>query len=78
MMENIFRFVSKCSDGEVAKGIAPIPGLMDTLKTLALEYMDDGDRDVACGLVTGNVEGIARRKMQALGIHGTNAFTSLF
>mmetsp|Transcript_28582 Transcript_28582/g.51659 ORF Transcript_28582/g.51659 Transcript_28582/m.51659 type:complete len:335 (-) Transcript_28582:62-1066(-) len=76
MMDEMFQFVSKCGDEEVAKGIAPLPGVLDTLKTLASEYTDDNGT-VACGLVTGNVEGIARRKMQALGIHSTNAFTPL-
>ena len=79
MMNEMFRFVSKCDDEEVAKGIAPLPGVLETLETLALHYTDGGDAgtSVACGLVTGNVEGIARRKMRSLGIHGTNAFTPL-
>mmetsp|Transcript_23405 Transcript_23405/g.50693 ORF Transcript_23405/g.50693 Transcript_23405/m.50693 type:complete len:306 (+) Transcript_23405:398-1315(+) len=80
MMSEMFNFVSKCGDEEIAQGIAPLPGVLDTLDTLALEYTTGGadyGNTVACGLVTGNVEGIARRKMQALGIHGTNAFTPL-
>lgn len=66
MMDEMYRFVSRCSDDEVATGIAPLPGVMKTLGTLATEYVDKGV--LACGLVTGNVEGIARRKMNALGI----------
>ncbi|KAL7530030.1 hypothetical protein ACHAWF_003213 [Thalassiosira exigua] len=57
------------------RGVAPLPGVLDTLETLASEHAGDGG--VACGLVTGNVEGIARRKMRALGVHGTGALASL-
>ena len=71
MMDEMFHFVSNCEDEEVARGIAPLPGVLGTLNKLASDY------DVACGLVTGNVEGIARRKMQTLNIHSTNAFTPL-
>ncbi|KAL7529482.1 hypothetical protein ACHAXR_002990 [Thalassiosira sp. AJA248-18] len=82
MMDEMFQFVSKCGDEEVAMGIEPLPGVLDTLKTLASKYttndsVGNNNAMVACGLVTGNVEGIARRKMKALGIHGTNAFTPL-
>jgi phosphoglycolate phosphatase-like HAD superfamily hydrolase len=71
MMDTMYRFVSECNDDEVCKGIAPLPGAIETLQTLA-SY-----EDVAFGLVTGNVEGIARRKMDALGIYDAGALTSL-
>ena len=71
MMDTMYKFVSECSDDEVRTGIAPLPGAIQTLETLA-SY-----EDVAFGLVTGNVEGIARRKMQALGIYDAGALTSL-
>ncbi len=71
MMDTMYRFVSDCNDDEVRKGIAPLPGAIQTLETLA-SY-----DDVAFGLVTGNVEGIARRKMDALGIYDAGALTSL-
>lgn len=74
MMDEMYNFVSKCSDDEVATGIAPLPGVIQTLETLAANYVNSG---VACGLVTGNVEGIARRKMNALKIYETGALTSL-
>ena len=77
MMDEMYNFVSKCNDDEVSKGIAPLPGVLDTLTTLASKYTNNNENNVACGLVTGNVEGIARRKMSALGIHNTNAFTPL-
>jgi len=70
----MYNFVSQCSDEEVATGIAPLPGVINTLQTLATNDIGSG---VACGLVTGNVEGIARRKMKALGIHDTGALTAL-
>ena len=71
MMDTMYQFVSDCNDDEVRKGIAPLPGAIQTLETLA-SY-----DDVAFGLVTGDVEGIARRKMHALGIFDTGALTSL-
>eukprot|EP00804_Cyclotella_cryptica_P026788 CCRYP_007980-RA/>CCRYP_007980-RA protein AED:0.13 eAED:0.13 QI:0/-1/0/1/-1/1/1/0/234 len=74
MMDEMYDFVSRCSDDEVATGIAPLPGVIKTLQTLAVKYCKNG---VACGLVTGNVEGIARRKMRALGLYDTGAFTPL-
>mmetsp|Transcript_12660 Transcript_12660/g.26906 ORF Transcript_12660/g.26906 Transcript_12660/m.26906 type:complete len:335 (-) Transcript_12660:105-1109(-) len=77
MMKEMFNFVSSCEDSEVARGIAPLPGVLQTLKTLASERHNKGGEKVACGLVTGNVEGIARRKMKALGILDTGALTPL-
>lgn len=74
MMDEMYRFVSQCSNNEVATGITPLSGVITTLETLAAEYVDKG---VACGLVTGNVEGIARRKIHALGIYDTGALTKL-
>lgn len=68
MMDVMYEFIASLSDDEIAKGIAPLPGVIDTLLTLAT--MKD---KVACALVTGNVEGIARRKMRAVGIFQTNA-----
>ena len=74
MMNEMYQFVSQCSDNEVATGITPLPGVIQTLESLASDHVNNG---VACGLVTGNVEGIARRKMNALGIYDAGAFTSL-
>jgi phosphoglycolate phosphatase-like HAD superfamily hydrolase len=68
MMDTMFDYISSLSDEEIAEGITPLPGVIDTLSVLAIMK----DR-VACGLVTGNVEGIARRKMRAVGIFQTNA-----
>lgn len=78
MMNTMYDFVSKCNNEEVSTGIAPLPGVLDTLQTLASRYTNTNKEErVACGLVTGNVEGIARRKMLALDIHATNVFTPL-
>lgn len=74
MMNEMYNFVSRCSDDEVSTGIAPLPGVLQTLETLQKDYVKNG---VACGLVTGNVEGIARRKVNALGIYDTGALTTL-
>jgi len=78
MMDTMYNFVSNCNNEEVSTGIVPLPGVLDTLHTLASRYTNTNDEnEVACGLVTGNVEGIARRKMSALDIHATNVFTPL-
>jgi len=63
MMDTMYDFVSNCNNEELSTGIAPLPGVLDTLQTLASRYTNaanEGER-VACGLVTGNVEGIARK-----------------
>ena len=45
-----------------------LPGVMSNLEKLAKLK-----GSVLCGLVTGNVEGIARRKMKSVGIYDTGA-----
>eukprot|EP00980_Cylindrotheca_fusiformis_P012529 scaffold3079_cov119-Cylindrotheca_fusiformis.AAC.5 len=65
----MFQYISSCSDEEIAQHISPLPGVIDQLKTLAKM------KEVKCGLVTGNVEGIARQKMKAVGIFDTNALS---
>ena len=35
MMDTMYQFVSECNDDEVRKGIAPLPGAIQTLETLA-------------------------------------------
>ena len=46
------------------------PGVLSTLRDLATAEMRER---AACGLVTGNVEGIARKKMRAVGVYATGA-----
>ena len=47
MMDEMYRFVSQCSNDEVATDITPLSGVITTLETLAAEYVDKG---VVCGL----------------------------
>ena len=59
----MYTFINTMEDDEVVKHISPLPGVLEKLQELS------GMKDrVMCGLVTGNVEGIARRKMKAIGI----------
>ena len=71
MFSCMYEYISELDDGEVGAGLTVLPGVIDTLERLA--GMNDG---VICGLVTGNVEGIARRKMRAVGVHQTGALSS--
>lgn len=59
----MYHYIAALTDDEVARGIAPLPAVIDTLT-----YLSTRSDDVRCGLITGNVGGIARRKMQAVGI----------
>jgi len=72
VFEEMFKFVQSHTDEEVSDGIAPLPGVIDKLEQLALEKAEG---NVLCGLVTGNVEGIARKKMRAVGVLQTNALS---
>ena len=68
VFKSMYDYFSKFDDDEVIKGIEPLPGVIDTLQKLSSEKYKD--RYLA-GLVTGNVEGIARKKMRATGIFNT-------
>lgn len=68
LMGVMYEYIGGLGDDEVANGISILPGVIDRLETLGTMK----DR-VACGLVTGNVEGIARRKMRAVGVWQTGA-----
>ena len=78
LMSCMYQFINTLDDAEIARGIAPLPGVMDHLQTLATATtaITAPKQQVLCGLVTGNVEGIARRKMKALGIYQTGALSS--
>jgi phosphoglycolate phosphatase-like HAD superfamily hydrolase len=69
LMDIMMEYIAALPDEEVAKGIAPLPGVLDRLSALAALPKSQ----VSCGLVTGNVEGIARRKMRAVGVLQTQA-----
>lgn len=64
VFEEMYRYVSSNPDEEVIKGIQPLPGVLETLRTLAQEHSDTTIR----ALVTGNLEGAARIKMRACGV----------
>ena len=64
VFEEMFRYVASKPDEEVIKGIQPLPGVLDTLRTITQDYSDTTIR----ALVTGNLEGAARIKMRACGV----------
>ncbi len=68
LMSAMYEFIQKLEDEQVGAHLAPLPGVIEKLQRLA--RLQD---QVKCGLVTGNVEGIARRKMKAVGIWDTGA-----
>jgi FMN phosphatase YigB (HAD superfamily) len=70
VFKKMFEFMSPLSDAETCRGIEVLPGVIDTLN--ALVRHKGFQRNLVCGLVTGNVEGIARKKMRACGILSTN------
>jgi len=70
LMSCMYRYISELSDEEVGHGLTVLPGVLSTFESLA--NMKD---EVMCGLVTGNVEGIARRKMRSVGIYQTGALS---
>jgi phosphoglycolate phosphatase-like HAD superfamily hydrolase len=72
LMETMYDYIAALEDDQVAKGIETLPGVMDQLAALATLQKQPNPK-LACGLVTGNVEGIARRKMRAVGILDTQA-----
>ena len=69
MFACMYDYISELGDEEVGAGLTVLPGVIITLEALA----DMDGEDVICGLVTGNVEGIARRKMRAVGVYQTGA-----
>ncbi len=66
----MFAFVAAHSDEEVARGIEALPGVIENLCAIS-RLRDEGNHHILCGLVTGNVEGIARKKMRAVGVLNT-------
>lgn len=70
MFESMYSYINGMENEEIADHITPLPGAIDNLK--ALTGMKD---KVLCGLVTGNVEGVARKKMDAVGIFEIKALS---
>lgn len=67
VFEKMYHYISNLSDNDVSKGIEALPGITETLTNLVRhEHFTD---HILCGLVTGNVEGIARKKMRATGLY---------
>jgi hypothetical protein len=71
MFNSMYDYICSCSDEEISEHISTLPGVINQLNTLS-EMQDQ----VMCGLVTGNVEGIARQKMKAVGVLATNALSA--
>ena len=69
VFRKMFDYMSTLTDSETCRGIEVLPGVIDTLE--AIVARDDFGSNLICGLVTGNVEGIARKKMRACGILAT-------
>ena len=69
LMDCMYEYIHELEDDEIARYLSPLPGVVDNLQTL--KTMEN----VQCGLVTGNVEGIARRKIRAVGIWDTGALS---
>lgn len=70
LFDCMYQYICSLDQEEIGMFISPLPGVIDQLKNLST--MKD---NVMCGLVTGNVEGIARKKMKAVGIYDTNALS---
>ena len=77
LFDTMYDYIAALEDEEVAKGIQVLPGVLDHLQTLSSmqQSTSSGSPSVSCGLVTGNVEGIARRKMRAVGVLATGALS---
>lgn len=73
LFKTMYTYFTTLSDEEIASGIKPLPGVISTLENLTEHVAAKGN--VLCGLVTGNVEGIARMKMRACGIYATGVFS---
>jgi len=68
VFEEMFAYVAAREDEEVRATVQVLPGVLDVFRSLASRTAH-----LRCGLVTGNVEGIARKKMRACGITQTKA-----
>lgn len=67
-------YYSARSDEEAIEGVEALPGVVDTLSKLAT-LAKNSNGAILTGLVTGNVEAIARKKMRATGILSTQVFS---
>ncbi|KAG8466852.1 hypothetical protein KFE25_008231 [Diacronema lutheri] len=72
VMECMCDFFCALDDADAIRGMEALPGVLPALRALAEEVRAGR---VLCGLVTGNVEGIARKKMRAIGVTATGALS---
>lgn len=72
LFQHMHEYFGSLSDQAVSEDLIPLPGVVDTLSKLASDSSKTGS--FVCGLVTGNVEGIARKKMRSCGIYQTGIF----
>ncbi len=75
LYNHMHKYFARLTDEEVSRDVYTLPGVIDTLTKIAQSV--DYDNNVLCGLVTGNVEGIARKKMRACGILQTKILSKL-
>jgi len=73
VFDKMYEYVQDLSDEDMIKGIEALPGVIETLTSLSSRK--NMGTDIMCGLVTGNVEGIAIKKMRATGILATGVFS---
>ena len=73
VFQKMFEYISTLTDSETCRGIEVLPGVIGSLESLVSH--PSYNTHVLCGLVTGNVEGIARKKMRACGILATNVLS---
>jgi phosphoglycolate phosphatase-like HAD superfamily hydrolase len=73
IFKEMYAYISSYDDADVSKGMEVLPGVLETLRQINDQYVSKGK--VMCGLVTGNVENIARKKMRATGIFQTKIFS---
>jgi phosphoglycolate phosphatase-like HAD superfamily hydrolase len=69
----MYQYFCRFPDSEISQSSVVIPGVLETFAKLTTDESRKGY--FMCGLVTGNVEGIARKKMRATGIFQSNIFT---
>lgn len=74
VFQEMTQYVNKFDDADISKGIEPLPKVIETLTKMSKDSSLKGN--FLCGLVTGNVEEIARKKMKATGIIQTNILST--
>lgn len=66
LMDASYKYIAPLNNKQVIHGINMLPGILSQIEIIA-SIKDN----VACGLDTGNMEGLAKQKMRALGVLGT-------